>query len=394
MKTPLFSQTAAPNAASTRYHPVAWGDIGVGTWSTVSTIYRTPVPIAGTLKGFIFRCPATISAGTWAMSVQKNGVDVMTATCSTGVQIATDATEVAFGAGDDIQLKLVPTSTPTAQANGVQVVLIYETAPNRSLVLSNVPASAVTTAFFMPINGTGTITMTEATATAVMPCAGTFETIYGILSAAPGTTSTVTATLYVNGAPSSLATTLGSADTTKNEASSVSVSAGDLITIQRSTNGTAPASATLSLGLEFRPAVDGESPQFTYPGAPNTGATRYQYPSGNAATSAESTAQMMVTTGYKVRSLYLNLVTAPAAGKNWAITGRKGGVSQTVTATVADAATTGNDTTHDFDVVDQDLIDWMIVPTGTPTGATNMRLGWVAYIQPASARMLTLLGVG
>lgn len=394
MKTPLFSQTAAPNNGSTRYHPVAWGDIGVGTWSTTATVYRTPVPIAGTLKALIFRCPATISAGTWTLSVQKNGADVMTAVCQTGTQVAVDATEVAFSAGDDIQLKMVPASTPTAQANGVQISLIYDAAPNRSLVLSNVPASSATTAFFMPMNGTGTNTMTEATATAVMPCAGTFETIYGILSAAPGTTSTVTATLYVNGVGSSLAATFGSADTAKNAASSVSVSAGDLITIQRSTNGTAPASATLSVGLEFRPAVDGESPQFTYPGAPNTGATRYQYPSGNAATSAESTAQMMVTTSYKVRSLYANLVTAPAAGKSWAVTGRKGGASQAVTLTVADAATTGNDTTHDFDTVDQDLIDWMIVPTGTPTGATNMRLGWVAYIQPASARMLTLLGVG
>ena len=57
-----------------------------------------------------------------------------------------------------------------------------------------------------------------------------------------------------------------------------------------------------------------------------------------------------------IANLYVILSAAPGAGKNLVLTVRKNGADQTLTCTISEAATTGNDTAHTFNVAAGDYL--------------------------------------
>ena len=74
-------------------------------------------------------------------------------------------------------------------------------------------------------------------------------------------------------------------------------------------------------------------------------------------------------------NLKIFLSVNPGGGKSWTITVRKNGASTTVTCTVSNPNTTCSDSTHTTAFAAGDLLDVLIVGSGTPVTA---RMTWVA----------------
>jgi|SRR5262245_26830153 len=80
--------------------------------------FRTVVPRAGTIKNLFAAVSAAPGASkSWAFTVRKNGVD-QSLTCTISGASATSASDVAnsftVAAGDEIEIKVAPSGTPTA----------------------------------------------------------------------------------------------------------------------------------------------------------------------------------------------------------------------------------------------------------------------------------------
>jgi hypothetical protein len=88
--------------------------------STTESQVQQPMPVAGTLKNFIVRRDAALSAATQIVyTVRKNGVDTAvtcTITFVSGALTCSDLTHsVVFAAGDLISIGTVRTGTPAQQ---------------------------------------------------------------------------------------------------------------------------------------------------------------------------------------------------------------------------------------------------------------------------------------
>lgn len=108
--------------------------------------------------------------------------------------------------------------------------------------------------------------------------------------------------------------------------------------------------------------------------AMNTGATEYMAINGACDCGTEGWAKQIMTHAGTFQNAEISIDTAPSAGKSWTFTMRKNNADQAITITIADAATTGEDRTHTFTVVAGDVVNWKIVPSGTPDVANAVRL--------------------
>lgn len=74
-----------------------------------------------------------------------------------------------------------------------------------------------------------------------------------------------------------------------------------------------------------------------------------------------------------ISNLYVQLSMALGGGNSAAFTLRKNGVSTSLTCTISGASsTTANDITHTVSIAEGDLLDIMIVPTGTIVVSPNI----------------------
>lgn len=98
--------------------------------------------------------------------------------------------------------------------------------------------------------------------------------------------------------------------------------------------------------------------------------TNYFPPGGSlAANATEANVQGLVTVPGTIQNFSVNLSVAPGAGTSLAFTWRKNGADQAVTCTVSNTSTNCSDTTHNFQVAANDLIDIKVVATGTPAAS-------------------------
>ena len=99
-----------------------------------------------------------------------------------------------------------------------------------------------------------------------------------------------------------------------------------------------------------------------------TTATQYTPPVGGGATSAtESVADVGFPAAATISNLYVSLSASLGTGTTLAVTLRDAGVSRALTCTTASGGTSCSDTTHSFNVAKGDLVDFLIVATGTVT---------------------------
>ncbi len=245
-----------------------------------------------------------------------------------------------------------------------QIVGTTSSAPSTSAVNYNV----------MNGGGTSSWSTTEAARSQVVPHAMVIDRLRMTVTTAPAAGKSYAFALMVNGSASALTCTISDAATTAQDLSNtVSLSAGDVISIRCTPTGTPTASGTVYWNLR-QDATNLFGVLGINVGAPSSG-TNYMAPQGRPLISAtDAIGSIIVPTGGVLKNLYLKSRVAPGAGTSWAVTLMLNGASQSLTATIADVATTANDTTNTVTVAAGDLISLQIVATGSPT-STSLSYG-------------------
>jgi hypothetical protein len=188
----------------------------------------------------------------------------------------------------------------------------------------------------------------------------------------------------LNGAPTSLQATIANTVTTANDiVNSVSVVAGDTITMRCVPTGT-PTSSTPSFSMLFTPTIDGESFfGFGHAALPTAG-TSYEQPLGlgTNAWSASEANRPMTFGPYTITKMYIKLNTAPGAGTARTFTLRKAAASTALTATIPDSNTTAN-VAATVTYTQGQQITLQSAVTGSPAAATGgVHAGFLVYIAP------------
>ena len=223
--------------------------------------------------------------------------------------------------------------------------------------------------------------------------AGIIDNLFIELETAPGEGKSYIFTLRVNGAPSALTVTISNTDTTGNDIiHSVSVSAGDSICIEAAPSGT----PDVGLGADswwtcrFIGTTDQESLILGVSEATlDAAATEYTYlENGNGNWEATEAYQIIPTNG-TLKKLYVELESAPGAGKSYVFTLRINGANGIITCTVSDTNITANDLVNTIAVSAGDTVGITVTPSGTPN---IPRARWGLIFAPSINGESILLG--
>lgn len=111
---------------------------------------------------------------------------------------------------------------------------------------------------------------------------------------------------------------------------------------------------------------------------PSAATTSYSYFNSNPLgfqTTAEVNGRTLFPVAGTLKTLYVDVDTAPGAGKNYAFTIMKNGVATGLGCTLADTNTRCTDLNNSVSIVAGDSLSIRSVPTGTPGTPTNFRVG-------------------
>lgn len=403
MKTPILSQastiTALSNSA-TRYAAMASGRVS-GFWGTSNAATQFILPYAGTISNLVGRMGNAVATGSYTVSIQKNGIDVpsnpIAATISSGQTFSDTSHTYSVSAEDTVNYKIVPTSTPTSQTF-VQMSCVFECATaNRSVIFAVLGSSTAGSSVYVA-PGAKCDASAESFATVPMPTAGVFESMYiQTQGSSPGEGNQIVFTLKVNGSSTSLTTTWsGTGSPSPITGQSVSVSAGDYVTIECASTGTT-IGANISLG--FQPTTDGESCQFSTISNALGSSTVYMNANGRAPNNISTVSEIynVAPIDFTAKKLAVRLSASVGATATRTLTLYDNGSTMGVTAPVPSGSQTGSDPSNTFAVTSSDLIYLKHDFTGAPASAA-VGVGWVSYIAPSAGGSthanLLLLGVG
>jgi len=207
-----------------------------------------------------------------------------------------------------------------------------------------------------------------------VPIACTLRELFVNLSTSPGAGKSYILSIYKNGSEeaSTILTVSDSAFYGSLTGLNVAFAAGDTVMMSFISSGTPASNPSGDWSLSFEPTgTDGESFVGTVATSNlNTGATAYAPIASNGHTWSTTEAdrkRYIAVRAVTLKNMRILLDGSPGAGKSYAFTVRKNGAGTAITATIADAATSANDTTHTVDIAEGDYIDIECVPSGTPT---------------------------
>lgn len=330
---------------------------------------------------------------TITLTARVNGADsALTAQITNGNSSAYDSThQVSVVAGDRIAFKCATSASLGGDFYIIHIAAIITTASSTSMVCgysggNNTLTSGTNYWALQNVYGSST---TEADVSQVMPTAGNFTKIYVYHDTPPGAGTSYTYTLRVNGVDSILTVNLADANNAANDTHTVAVVAGDLVSLKQTVTGAVVASK-LKFGLKFAPTIDGEAVilgvtvnNFSTSDTENMGIVGGQSP--NYINTGEYYASgVFLTDAFTVQKLYLVDTVAPGVGKSWNYYFLNNYAVSTLTAPIADAATTGNNTASSVVAAVSTYIGFVAKPTGSPA-ATKTKWGLVFYQAPAGA---------
>jgi hypothetical protein len=241
---------------------------------------------------------------------------------------------------------------------------------------------------FLPV-GYGALSAAADSNYSVFTASGTITAIRAKTVGAPTGAQTWTVTLRKNGSDTGIACTINSGSSSKcNGSGSVAFAAGDYASL-RIAGANTPSITRISIALIFAPTTANDTVLFTQGVALSNSATQGATISNNVGPGAISSRRYdVLPDGGTIDKFYVN-ANAPGAGTSYAYTVDKNGSTTTATCSIADAATTCNDTSHSFSVAAGDDAQIQAVPTNTPAAATAA-LG-VRYV-PTTAASFPLIG--
>lgn len=226
-----------------------------GGSATAATNNPQTMPTDGTFRNLYVNMSGTITTGSYAVTLYKNGVATsITASLTTsGVQASDTTHSVSFVAGDSFYYEVVPSAgTAPSTARGISFGLEFvPTVAGEAVLLGSSNAVLDTTTNYNTwyISGANTFDTTEANRQAFgMNC--TVKKLRVDLSAAPGVGNTRTVTFRKAGVSTSLAVTVSDANTSGSTSTDVSVSTGDLVGIMHGAVGA--TNARVRWGIVYR----------------------------------------------------------------------------------------------------------------------------------------------
>lgn len=249
----------------------------------------------------------------------------------------------------------------------------------KSLILSRNSTVSTTVTRYFPFASAGgqANNTTVANCEQVASCSGVVSRMYVVLSAAPGSGKSYTATVMKNGSATALAVTVSDAATSgSNNTDSVAFGPGDCLAVRWTPSGT-PAANTPYCAFEIessdgQPLFTGQSEGLTEPGT-----SYFMLQNSQATTTIPGLGSLIPADGV-IKSLYLDVNTAPGSGNSWTVTLVKNGSDTSLTATISGAGvTTGSDTTNSVTVAPGDTCFWRVDTGGDPLGSGNLKLGAV-----------------
>jgi len=245
----------------------------------------------------------------------------------------------------------------------------------------NAPSSALTTWAGLAV-GSPHFATTEVRGTVVWPVAGVFANLLITGVVAPGAGKSWTFTVRKNGVDTALTVTISDTATSARDSThTVSVAAGDSVTLQAVPSGSPTAISLVTVAVEFTSTGTGESGYAGQPTSTAIVATAARYQGVfrmnllfAATTATSGAARSLAAAAGTITALYAFLDGTPGAGKNYTFSIYKNGVRQDGTAgtpdtrvVVADSATTGATTAFSLGVAAGDVLTLESLPTGTPT---------------------------
>jgi hypothetical protein len=210
---------------------------------------------------------------------------------------------------------------------------------------------------------------------AVVPGSMTLSSFYLKTDIAPGVGSSYAFTVMKNNSPTTLEIVIADTNTTGTDTiHSVTFAAGDVISLRSTPAGT-PATLGVAAWNSLVQTSTQTAPILSVSGSTSTAVTNYGVMSGGQAqtsgwSTTETNMQIIVPTSGTLSHLYNTVSSAPGSGKSWQYTLIVNGTATSLQTTVADTATTANNTATTVGVVAGDTISMRCTPTGTPISST------------------------
>jgi len=388
----LISGTADdPTTAGTAEYSSLLGD-GNQLWHATEAYRESIIPTAGKLSNFRVGVKTAPGAGkSWTFTIRKAASGAAMADTALSVTISDtavlsslDTDEVTVAAGDRVDIKAVGTGTPTAAAAVYWTCQFTPETDGETILLSNSAGTAIVNTYYHTLVGGRAPVAAEFSGQTLFPTAGTLKKFYVELTDAPGIDKSATFTIRKNGIDQSLVVTISGSATTGNDtdpAHNVAIAAGDKVTIKTAIVG---IGWRAKFGIVFLPTTQGEYiASATTDDTTSAFDTEYQHLNCGVSTlTVTETEQHCLAQATTAKAIYVNLSTAPGAGKSYAFILRRNAITNTaLTVTISEANTSGNYAT-DVAISANDLLDTKIVPAGTPA-TTSSQIAYLLYNTPA-----------
>ncbi len=372
------------------------GLCGGANWLATEVLQRQVISTGGVIKNLRVKLNGSPGGGKhydFTLMLNGNPTALTLEIAGAATSGSNTADEIAVVAGDTVSLESNPDSTPTARYATWTSMFEGSTA-NESLILASADDGQGSNAVIVYTHVMG-VHITQVTienqARQICPTSGAIENFYVELDADPGDPGQSDGyrfTLRLNGvtvAQSLIVTIIADNKTGNDTAHSLVVAAGDILTMMIEPLNAPSVLPHYNWGMTFVADINGESIMLGGSrGDLDDTATEYHTPYSNAqlpwiATEAE---RYMLGQTCILKKLYMLLNGSPGAGNNYTFTVRLEGASPGggLVVEIADAATTGNDTSNEIAVSDSEVVNMMAVPTDTPT-VSDAYWGLVSFIE-------------
>ena len=300
MSTPLLIATSnGPNNASNSFVGLTSGFVN-GSWTTTLANVSMPLPTSGTINNLFINFPTTLLQGSWAITMNINGVSNGTLTCTVTTNSCNDATHsVSVNAGDVVAFQAVPTGTPTAQTITTQVSAVFtSTIGQESAIFAAVPSTpsnSVSQNIPFGVTTTWVATASEVNISSLLAAAGTIDNLR-VLPSATSSPGSYAVTVFHNGAATSLTCTVMNASACNDLVGghAFSVARGDTISVQ-ATPASTPAAIRLKVSARFVPTTTNQAVIFgVATTAPVTTTTKFGNLSGTFSNTSTETSTFVI----------------------------------------------------------------------------------------------------
>ena len=353
-------------------------------WYATEAYRRQIISTSGTLKNLRVRLNSTANGGDWEFTVMKNGVATsLKATVLFGTQTASDTTNtVLVSSGDEVSLRCVPIDTPNEEREVHWNVQFDGDNVKESIVLgssgTNLPSTTSTT--YNYINGSNSFNISEVNRKQLIADSCTMKNLYVKLDGSPGTSKNYVFTLMKNGVATGLTVTISDSSTTNNDTTNTaSFSPGDEVSLRCVPNGT-PTARRARWGITCVTTTDGNSNVF---GGSDSSATNNYYQSISRSGGVYDISEedrLVVGQSAVLKNFYMKLSTAPGAGNSQTFTLRKNNVNTSLSITISDTDTSGNDLTNQITISDGDILSIKNTQSGSPASSLAHYWGFVSRI--------------